>query len=198
MRIGGFHPVSFNDYPGRVAAVIFTQGCNFRCPYCHNPGLLDPTAPAPYQPEDIFAHLTTRREKLGGVVISGGEPTLQEDIIPFCRRLRELGLAIKIDSNGSRPEVLAQLLAAKVVDYLAMDIKAPLADYGKVAGAVIDTATIVRSLTLIAESGIAHHFRTTFAQPLLTAAGLKEVARLVPTGSRHLVQPCRPPAEKLK
>ncbi|MDZ7640858.1 MAG: anaerobic ribonucleoside-triphosphate reductase activating protein [Desulfurivibrio sp.] len=195
MRIGGFHPVSFNDYPGRVAAVVFTQGCNFRCPYCHNPGLLEPTAPAPYQPEDIFAHLATRRGKLGGVVISGGEPTLQEDIIPFCRRLRELGLAVKIDSNGSRPEVLAQLLAAKVVDYLAMDIKAPLADYGKVAGAVIDPATIIRSLTLIAESGIAHHFRTTFVQPLLTAAGLKEVARLVPTGSRHQVQPCRPPAD---
>ena len=191
LRIGGFLPASFSDYPGRLAAVIFTQGCNFRCPWCHNPGLLDPQGPALYESEEIIGRLAARKGKIGGVVISGGEPTLQPDLLPFCRRLRDLGLAVKLDTNGSRPEVLAQVLAAGVVDYIAMDLKAPWDKYPQLTGVAIDPAIIRRSLDLIAASGIAHHFRTTAVPDLLSPADLAAIQALVPAGSSYKIQPFR-------
>ena len=197
MKIGGFHPASFIDYPGRVAAVIFTQGCNFRCPYCHNAGLIDPARPAAYDTEEIVARLASRRDKLGGVVISGGEPTIQEDLLPFCRRLRELGLAVKLDTNGSRPEVIEQLLAAGAVDYIAMDLKAPLEHYQRLAGVPVAGEKIRRSIALIAAGGIPHHFRTTHFTRLLNAADLETVQhQLVPAGSPYKVQPFKEPLVK--
>ncbi len=197
MNIGGFHPASFNDFPGRVAAVIFTRGCNFRCPGCHNAGLIDPADPADpagsqgYEAREIMARLAARKGKLGGVVISGGEPTLQPDLLTCCLQLRAMGLAVKVDSNGSRPEVLQQLLAAGAVDYLAMDIKAPLAKYPELAGVKVDTAALRRSIALIAASGITHHFRTTAVAALLTPTDLEEIRRLVPAGSPHKIQQFR-------
>lgn len=194
MKIGGFHPASFNDFPGRVAAVIFTRGCNFCCPWCHNAALIPPAAPAgtdDYDPEEILARLAARQGKLGGVVISGGEPTLQPDLLSFCRQLRRLGLAVKLDSNGSQPEVLQQLLAANAVDFLAMDIKAPLAKYHRLTGIKVDTKGIERSIELVASSGIGHQFRTTMVDSLLTTADLEAIRRLVPAGSPHKVQAYR-------
>ncbi|ADH86257.1 anaerobic ribonucleoside-triphosphate reductase activating protein [Desulfurivibrio alkaliphilus] len=201
MNIGGFHPASFNDFPGRVAAVIFTQGCNFRCPWCHNAELIPAAAPAGadlYAPEEILARLAARRNKLGGAVISGGEPTLQPDLLDFCREIKKLGLAVKVDSNGSRPEILAKLLAAKVVDFLAMDIKAPPAKYEQLVSTKVDLEAIRRSIALIAASGLAHQFRTTMVDHLLTAADLDEIRRLLPAASPHKTQPYRPsqPAEQ--
>lgn len=191
MKIGGYQPASFIDYPGRVAAVIFTQGCNFRCPYCHNAELIATDRPALYDQEEIIARLALRRGKLGGVVISGGEPTLQEELLPFCRRLGELGLAVKLDTNGSRPEVLAELLAAGVVDYIAMDLKAPLKRYRQLAGVAVAAETIHRSSRLIAAGGIPHHFRTTNFTTLLGPDDLAAIRREVPAGSAHKVQPCK-------
>ncbi|MDF1613361.1 anaerobic ribonucleoside-triphosphate reductase activating protein [Desulfurivibrio dismutans] len=196
MIIGGFHPASFNDFPGRVAAVIFTRGCNFRCPWCHNAELIPATAPAGadhYDSEEILARLAARRGKLGGAVISGGEPTLQPDLLDFCREIKKLGLAVKVDSNGSRPEILEKLLAARVVDFLAMDIKAPLAKYEQLAGIRVDTEAIRRSIALIAAGGVAHQFRTTVVENLLDETDLAEIRRLVPPGSPHKTQTCRPP-----
>jgi pyruvate formate lyase activating enzyme len=191
LRIGGYLPASFSDYPGRLAAVIFTQGCNFRCPWCHNPGLLDPQGPALYNCEEIIGRLAARKGRIGGVVISGGEPTLQPDLLPFCRRLRDLGLAVKLDTNGSRPAVLAQALTAGVVDYIAMDLKAPWEKYPQLAGVAIDPALIRRSMEMIAASGIAHHFRTTAVTDLLSPADLAAIRELVPAGSSYKVQPFR-------
>ncbi len=191
MQIGGFHPASFNNYPGKVAAVVFTQGCNFCCPYCHNFGLIGFDRPARYTAPDIFARLALRREKHEGVVISGGEPTLQKDLLPFCRHLRGMGFAVKVDTNGSMPAVLAELITANAVDYIAMDLKAPLPKYARLAGLATDTHAIHRSIALISESGIAHHFRTTAVESLLSVQDLADIRALVPAGSSYSVQPFR-------
>ncbi len=192
MRIGGFHPASFNNYPGKVAAVVFTQGCNFRCPYCHNSGLIDSDGSAGFTEQDVFSRLEMRKGKLAGVVISGGEPTLQRGLFSFCRRLRKMGFAVKIDTNGSRPEVLAELLRGKVVNYIAMDIKAPLSKYNRLAGLSVDIESISRSVSLISESTIAHHFRTTAFESLLSSQDLEDIQKLVPAGSSYILQQFRP------
>lgn len=196
MRIGGFHPASFNNYPGRVAALVFTQGCNFRCPYCHNAGLIDTEHPPRYQIGQVLEKLTARKGKVSGVVISGGEPTLQEALGPFCRQLQALGLKVKLDTNGSRPAVLAQLLAEGLLDYIAMDLKAPMPHYQRLAGVAVDPAIILRSAHLIAQSGIPHHFRTTVVPSLLIDEDLATLRELVPAGSAYRLQPFREPPQR--
>lgn len=188
MQIGGFHPASFNNYPGKVAAVVFTQGCNFRCPYCHNSGLIGLDRLASFSEQDVLARLELRRGKLTGVVISGGEPTLQRELFSFCRRLGEMGFAVKVDTNGSRPEVLAKLLAGKVVNYIAMDLKAPLPIYARLSGVAVDTLAIHQSIDLISKSGIAHHFRTTVVESLLSVHDVTDIRKLIPAGSSYTLQ----------
>ena len=193
MRIGGFLPLSLCDYPGRVAAVVFTRGCNFRCPFCHNGHLLD-AADAPDDPaaDDVLARLAEFAARLQGVVVSGGEPTLQPGLADFLRRIRALRLAIKLDTNGSRPDVLAALLAERLVDFIAMDIKAPWEKYPVLAGAPCDVPALQRSVALIAGSGVPHQFRTTRVMPLLTDADCAAIARQVPAGSPHVFQAFQP------
>ena len=133
MRIGGYVPCSLGDYPGRIAAVVFTQGCNWRCPWCHNPALVYPEQFTASLPEDdVFARLAARRARLDGVVVTGGEPTLQPDLPVFLGRVKALGFLVKLDTNGSRPRVVRELLAAGLVDFVAMDVKAPFARYDDV------------------------------------------------------------------
>ncbi len=192
MRIGGFVPVSLCDYPCRVAAVVFTQGCNFRCPFCHNGHLLDRHGLAPLDEEALFAQIAERRNRLGGVVVSGGEPTLQGDLPLFLHRLRLLGLDVKLDTNGSRPDVLLGLIADGLVNYIAMDIKAPWDKYDRLVGQSCDTIALRRSMRLIAASGVPHEFRTTRVEPLLSAEDCGEIARQVPVGSAHKWQRFRP------
>ena len=140
MRIGGFVPVSLCDYPCRVAAVVFTQGCNFRCPFCHNGHLVGCEGAALLDEAAVLAQLAERRNRLGGVVVTGGEPTLQGDLPQFLHALKQLGLAVKLDTNGSQPDVLQALLADRLVDYVAMDLKAPWARYDRLAGLACDPA----------------------------------------------------------
>ena len=143
MKIGGLQKVSLIDYPRRISAVIFTQGCNFRCPYCHNPELVDPTRYGETLSEkEVLAYLEARRGKLDAVTLSGGEPTLQPDLLSFAGRIREQGYLIKVDTNGSRPDVLEKLLDAGLVDYLAMDIKGPPAKYQDITKSHIQLETI--------------------------------------------------------
>jgi pyruvate formate lyase activating enzyme len=135
MKIGGLQKFSLLDYPGKISAVVFTQGCNFRCPYCHNPELVDPERFQECIPEDeIFAFLETRRGKLEAVTVTGGEPTIQNGLSSFVRRIKDMGFMVKLDTNGSRPEVLEELIRHKLIDYIAMDIKAPLEKYEAVTG----------------------------------------------------------------
>lgn len=163
MRFGGVQAVSFTDYPGICAAVLFTQGCNFRCSFCHNPELVLPYlfgAPAGFQQIEPF--LCSRRGKLDGIVISGGEPTLHSDLPDIAGAIKAMGFAVKVDTNGSDPRMLGRLLAAGVIDCVAMDVKAPYAKYGRVAGVGVDTRAIRESIALIRASGISRVFRTTY------------------------------------
>jgi pyruvate formate lyase activating enzyme len=135
MRIGGLEKFTLADYDDHLSATVFTQGCNFRCPYCHNPELVDAHRFEPPIPEeDVLDFLARRRGQLDGVCISGGEPTLHADLPAFCRRVKALGYDVKLDTNGTNPDMLALLLRERLVDYVAMDYKAPLAKYGLMCG----------------------------------------------------------------
>ncbi len=195
MKLAGFVPLSLCDYPGRVAAVVFTQGCNFRCPWCHNGHLL-PLAADPAQAVSeahVLSVLAERRKRLGGVVVSGGEPTLQPALPRFLRSLKALGLDVKLDTNGSHPQVLRQLLADRLLDYVAMDVKAPWERYAALTGqSVCDVAAVQASLALIAASGVPHAFRTTRVDPLLSEREYGDIRTQIPLGSTHTWQAFRP------
>jgi pyruvate formate lyase activating enzyme len=195
MRLAGYAPFSLSDYPGKPAAVVFTQGCNFRCPFCHNRQLIrGPRAGIPGLPDSfVFEHLRRRQGRLGGVTVSGGEPTLQDDLEEFCRELQGLGLAVKLDTNGSRPEVLGRLLQAGVVDYVAMDVKAPLESYRRLAGVEVVPMAIAASVDTIARSGVAHLFRTTQVPGLVSPEDIERIRTLIPIGSEHRLQAYRTP-----
>ena len=194
MRIGGLLPVSLSDFPGRVAAVVFTQGCNFSCPFCHNGELIPMHPPAHTQmsEDDLFVTLSERATRLDGVMVTGGEPTLQPDLSGFLTRVRALGLETGIETNGSRPDVLAELISGRLLDFIAMDIKAPLETYPRLCGVDFPTEPICESIALIAESGIEHQFRTTHVPALLSETDLDAIRLLVPTGSPHVIQPFIP------
>ena len=188
MNLGGMQKLSLSDYPGRLAAVLFTRGCNYRCPFCHNPQLV--TGPcAELDPDNVLAFLERRRGQLDGVVVSGGEPTLQADLPAWLERLRALGYAIKLDTNGSRPWVLESLLEAGLVDHVAIDLKAPAARYSELAGHPVDPAPVLQSIALLARSGVSHELRTTVVPSLLDESDLRTMARLVPPGTRWVLQP---------
>lgn len=190
MRIGGFMPLSLSDYPGRVAAVVFTQGCNMRCPFCHNGELLPHRPPTGrlISADDVFVRLKALRNRLDGVVVSGGEPTMQRALPQFLTTLRRFGLSIKIDTNGAYPERLKALLQAKLVDYVAMDIKAPPYKYDVLTGVRLPEESILASMRLIAESGVAHHFRTTYVPQLLTEEDMAQIRGMIPENSPYHVQ----------
>ena len=189
--IGGYHPASFIDYPGRVAAVVFFQGCNFCCPYCHNAQLIPQNNAAAFNGEEILQRLHARRGKLSGVVLTGGEPTLQTGLLPFCQSLQEMGYPVKLDTNGSNPELLEELIEKQKINYVAMDIKAPLSLYPLLAGKKVDTVALQRSITILSTSGIPHHYRTTFDTTRLSKDDLLAIKALVPAGSEHKLQACR-------
>jgi pyruvate formate lyase activating enzyme len=195
MLIGGFQPFTLSDYPGKPSAIVFTQGCNFRCPYCHN-RLLWPLVtadPCSHTTETVLDFMARRKELLGGLVVTGGEPTLQPDLPDFLQQVKTMGYAVKLDTNGSRPEAIAGLLEGALVDYIAMDIKAPLEKYHLLCGLPVDTGAICRSIGIVAASGVLHHFRTTFFRPLLSQDDLASLKNLVPCHSSHLIQTFRTP-----
>ncbi len=191
MKIGGLQKVSMLDFPGKIAAVVFTLGCPFRCPFCHNPELVIPEKfVAAMDETELWAFLASRKGMLEGVVITGGEPTLQPDLIEFMTRIHELGYAIKLDSNGAFPDRLERALASGVVDYIAMDIKAGADSYSAVAGVPIDMAKIRRSMELIRASGISYEWRTTIVPELPTDT--TEIAKLLKKGETIYLQKFRP------
>lgn len=178
-----------SDFPGRLAAIVFTQGCNFHCPFCHNGSLLPMDADSLIGEDTVLGYLQKRKKLLDGVVISGGEPCLQDDLAGFCRQVREMGYAVKLDTNGSRPAVIEGLLAENLVDFIAMDIKAPMSRLPALTGTSSYGPQIRRSISLIAASGVDHLFRTTDVKPLLSSDDHRGIKELVPPGSLHIVQP---------
>lgn len=189
MKIGGWQKVSLVDYPGRICTILFTQGCNFRCPYCHNPELVNPAAfGACLDEEAVFAFLEKRREVLDAVTITGGEPTLQGDLAEMVRRIKTLGYLVKLDTNGSQPAVLKGLIDSAQVDYVAMDIKGPLERYGEITGVPVVPEDIGRSIDMIVTSGLPHEFRTTLVEGMLANGDFEKIARLIRNASRYVLQ----------
>lgn len=197
MLIGGFQPFSLSDYPGKPSAIVFTQGCNFRCPYCHNRSLWPPATadPCSHTTETVLDFMARRKELLGGLVVTGGEPTLQPDLPDFLQQIKKMGYAVKLDTNGSLPEAIAGLLESTLIDYIAMDIKAPLEKYSLLCDLPVDTGAIGRSIGIVSASGVLHHFRTTFYRPLLSKGDLAALKNLVPPHANHLIQAFRAPPE---
>jgi len=189
MKIAGVQKFSLIDYPGKISAIIFTQGCNFRCRYCHNPELVDPKLFTDTLDEDlILSFLSKRFGKLDGVVITGGEPLLQHYLIEFVEKVKEMGYLVKLDTNGSYPEVLERLLTKNLIDYIAMDIKSPLEKYRNVVRRDVCTKKIKESITIILNSNIDYEFRTTIVKDILTKEDLIRIAKLIRGAKRYVLQ----------
>ncbi len=194
MRLKGWVRTSLIDFPGHIATVLFTGGCDFRCPMCHNADLVLRPQDVPDLPEEeVWAFLSRRAGLLDGVVITGGEPTLQPDLIPFVRQIRALSLNVKLDTNGYRPDVLAALLGDGLVDYVAMDVKAPPDKYPCLTGLPdLDVARVGRSVALLRGSDISYEFRTTVVPGWLAETDIEEIARWVSGAQRYVLQQFRP------
>ncbi len=189
MKIGYVQKTSFIDYPGKISAVVFTQGCNFRCPYCHNPELVDPDQyTRPLELDDIYSYLEKRRGKLDGVVITGGEPSVQKGLVTFMGKVKSMGYPIKLDTNGSRPNVIKECMRKNLVDYIAMDIKAPWDKYSIAAGSLIDIKHIRESVSVIMSSGIPYEFRTTIENSLLNEQDVLNIGEMVQGARLYVLQ----------
>lgn len=193
MKICGFIGTTLIDFPGRIAAAVFVEGCNFRCPFCHNPSLVVETKENREIPRDeILAELGRRRGFLDGVAVSGGEPLIHPELIGFLEAVRTSGLQIKIDTNGSRPEMLGELLDRNLVDYISMDVKATRDNYSRAAGVRIDPDLIERSISLILNSGREHEFRTTMVPGIVSPGDIAVIAESLANAGRFVLQQFRP------
>lgn len=189
MLIGGLQKTSLIDYPGNISAIIFTQGCNFRCPYCHNPELVKPKLFGSRISEDeLFDFLESKKGKLDAISITGGEPTLQPDLYDFIKKIKAMGFKVKLDSNGTNFEVLKKLIAEKLIDYVAMDIKAPIEKYEEVVRMKVDLETIKKSVNLIISSDIESEFRTTIVKSLLSFEDFEKIGELISGAPYYVVQ----------
>jgi len=190
MRIGGLQKSSLIDYPGRLSSVIFCAGCNFDCPYCHNPDLVREPSNCPNNLNTgiVYGFLDQRRGFLDGVVISGGEPTLQPDLADLCRKIKDLGFSLKLDTNGSRPKVLQNLIDKGLVDYIAMDLKTDPVLYRSFIKPDFRSDPIVASVELIMASGIDYEFRTTCVKPIVTRRTIENILQLIQGARLYVLQ----------
>jgi len=189
MIIGGFQKFSLIDYPDKICAIVFTQGCNFRCPYCHNPELVDPKKFGIELKEDeVLSFLDRRKGKLDAVTITGGEPLLQSGLSPFLSAIKRLGYLVKLDTNGSFPSRLKKIIELKSVDYIAMDIKASLDKYNKAIKTKIDTKKILDSIRLIMNSGLDYEFRTTVVKALFEKDDYYKIGQLIKNARLYVLQ----------
>ena len=188
MHVKGWVKSSLVDYPGKIAASLFCGGCNFRCPNCHNSGIvLHPNDHADISEQELWEFLASRVGWLDGIVLSGGEPTLQQDLIPFALRLRDMGYSVKLDTNGYRPDVLQAAIDNGAVDYVAMDVKAPLdpGRYALAAGVHVDIDRVRASMDLLLDGGVACEFRTTVVPGILDEDDIVCIARAIAMQSGH-------------
>ena len=190
MVIHGIQKLTLVDYPGHPAAILFTGDCNFRCPFCQNAPLVLSSSSEPLiADEEIFSFLTKRKGMLDGVVVTGGEPTLQKDLIPYLGRLKSLGYLVKLDTNGYRPDVLEKAMESGYVDYVAMDIKTSLDEYPVVAGIKnLDVSRIERSVELLKSGAVDYEFRTTVVEPLHHKENFEKIGELLKGCRRYYLQ----------
>ena len=193
MDFCGMNKTTLLDYPGHVAATLFTGGCNMRCPFCHNSGLvLEPEAQQQIREEEALAFLKKRQGILEGVCITGGEPTLQPGLEEFIRRARDLGYLVKLDTNGYRPQVLGHLLEQGLLDYVAMDIKASRERYGIACGLPeVELGRIEESVELLKKADISYEFRTTVVKGIHSPEEFGEIGRWLRGCSAYYLQTYR-------
>lgn len=189
VKIGGLQKSSLIDYPEKLSAIIFTQGCNFRCPYCHNPELISLSdANNNLSASDILNFLKTRIGKLDGVVITGGEPTLQKDLPEFIKEIKGLGFTIKLDTNGTNPAMLDLLVNDGLIDYVAMDIKSSIDNYSKVVCNQVCTENILKSIDILKNSSIGFEFRTTVVKSQLSFSDFEKIGELIEGAQKYYLQ----------
>ena len=187
MLIGGLQKTSLIDFPKRIAAIVFTHGCNFRCPYCHNPELVS-AGPEALDENYVFDFLKTRKGKLNGIVVTGGEPCLQKDLVDFLKEIKNFGFEIKLDTNGSEFNMLDKIIGENLVNYVAMDIKAPLEKYESVVGTNVNIQNIEKSINLIMTSGVEYEFRTTVTRELLTVDDFFDIGQMIRGANKYFLQ----------
>ena len=186
MQIGGIQKTSLLDYPEKISAIVFTKGCNFHCGYCHNPELFLSNTGQVLSDSDFLDFLKTRQGKLDAIVITGGEPCLQKDLKEFILKIKNLGFLVKLDTNGSFPEVLEDVLP--YIDYVAMDIKAPLEKYSSITCSKINTVKIQKSIELIMNSNIYYEFRTTVVKSQLGLKDFLKIAEMIKGTKKYYLQ----------
>ena len=200
MHIAGYEPLTLIDYPDHLATIVFTPGCVLRCPYCHNPELVQAIPGNPQtaelftasQEKDFFHFLHQRTGVLDGVVITGGEPTLQPDLIDFIRRVKNLGFLVKLDTNGVFPDIVKTILATQLVDYWAMDIKHTPEKYHLASGRNIPIEVFQRSVELIMGSGVPYEFRTTVVPTIHEYEDFLSIGEWIRGARAYYLQPFRP------
>lgn len=184
------NPLSLIDYPEKVSCIIWTPNCNFRCPFCHNRNVvLDKREKLQYiAEEDFYTFLEERKGLLDGIVVTGGEPTLQKDLPEFLKGVKDRGFLVKLDTNGSHPKIVENLLDQDLVDYIAMDVKAPFEKYEEVAGVSVDIETIKKSITLIKQRPVSYEFRTTVVPDLLSVEDIRKISKQIGDANYYLQQ----------
>lgn len=189
MKIGGLQKTTLIDYPGEIACIVFLIGCNFRCPFCYSKELVynDPNL-FTLTEEDFFSFLKKRKGQLDGCVICGGEPTLNKEIFDFCKKIKELDYKIKLDTNGSNPDIIQKLIKGNLIDYIAMDIKAPFSKYAKAIGVKVDIKKIQISIDIIKNSNIDYEFRTTIVPEIHKIEDIKKIAKQIAPAKKFFIQ----------
>lgn len=191
--IKGLEKSSLIDYPGRVSAVIFLGGCNFRCLFCHNRELVLEQEKLHTIPEqEVLDFLRERKKWLDGVVVTGGEPTIYRELLEFLEKIKGLGYPVKLDTNGTNPEMLKELIERGLVDYVAMDIKGPLGKYDSICEVPVDTRNITDSINLIISAGVEHEFRSTILPTLHAREDVEEMAKMLKGARKFCLQQFRP------
>ena len=189
MKISGLQKLTLLDFPGRLAATVFLGGCNFRCPFCHNASLV--LAPAECEnigEEELFSFLASRKGKLTGVCVTGGEPTLYPTLKDFIKRIKEMGLAVKLDTNGTNPELLSELIEEGLVDYVAMDIKNAPEKYSLTAGCEVDIEKVKKSVSLLLSEKVDYEFRTTVVKELHSEEDFLRISEWISGAKRYFLQ----------
>jgi pyruvate formate lyase activating enzyme len=193
--IRGFLETSMLDWDGKISSVIFLSGCNLRCAFCHNyPLVFEPEKLKQFFVKDIEKYLVDHKNWIDGVVISGGEPTIYKELEAFVRDVKNLGFPVKLDTNGTNPKMLKELVSKGLLDYIAMDVKGPLnSKYEKIAGCAVPLSDIKESIELIINSNVDHEFRTTVVPGLLDADDVPEIAKSIRGAKKFIIQQFEPP-----
>jgi pyruvate formate lyase activating enzyme len=193
-RVSGLERSSLLDYPGKISAIIFTYGCNLRCPYCHNPELVIEgfDKKGSFSEDDILSFLESRKGKLDALVITGGEPLVQSNLLSFIKKVKEMGFLIKLDTNGTFPDRLKDFIETGLIDYIAMDVKYPKAGYVKNAMIPGMAEKIEKSIKIIMDSGLDYEFRTTYVKPLHSLESAEGMGKMIKGAKNYYIQNFRP------